>query len=111
MHHAARLTRARGMLRDMVHCQDFPEISARLGFIPASDDVEDVEHRESHFRCEALLPIVPDILHAATDAGELLNALSDGTPETCEDTVDAARRVSIAVIARLVDSGALEVGQ
>jgi hypothetical protein len=110
MHHAARRTKTREMLRDMVHCHDFPELSQRLGFVPASEDVEEIEHRESHFRCEALFPILPDIFHAATEAGALLSAMSEeNTPEYCEENVDAARRVCVAVIARLVDDGALEV--
>lgn len=109
MHNVVSRTETREILRDMVDCKDFHELAERLGFVPASGEVEEMEHRESHLRCDALAPVMHDLLMAASVAGALLTDLAEGTPEACESTMGAAHRVALAVVAHLVDRGLLEV--
>ncbi len=104
-----RLPRAMSMLRDMISCNDYPDVAAQFGVLPASADVEAAEHRDSHVRCEALLPCVEPLLEAATEAGMIIHALADADPDDLPQHVDVAQRTVVGVVARLIDAGYLEV--
>jgi len=107
---------ARNMLRDLTPCDDFDETARRVGFIPASSDVDQIEHHQSHIRCSAVEPLSEVIADLSTTCGRLTAALCtpDDSGPLPEEAVDHFVKVShfaaFAVIMQLVDHGYLKVG-
>ncbi|MEU1816061.1 hypothetical protein ABZ543_12820 [Streptomyces roseifaciens] len=105
----------RGMLRDIVACADYPQVCQRLGLVPASDDVDRMEHYQSHQRLIDYLDVAePAICHAAVAADVLysLTHLADGDSDDAERELFhfIARSATSAVIAHLLHIGVLAVG-
>jgi hypothetical protein len=105
---------ARNMLRDLVPCSEFDMYAESLGFVPASPDVAEIEHRQCHMRRANIEPIIPAIVESATCAGSVAHGMAEfieGTlpPESRVAHVSLCRLAALAVIAHLVDFGYLEV--
>jgi len=105
---------ARNMLRDLVPCADFDDVSRRLGFIPASDDVEYVEHVTCHRRRETVEPLMPLIAQLATGAAQVIAGVEGATrgpvsPEQIGVYEAVSRGAAYCVITQLVDHGYLGV--
>lgn len=106
---------ARNMLRDLVPCEDFDTLARSMGFVPASTDVTQIEHRQCHLRRKAIEPIVPTIIASANCAGYVAHGMAEFaeharlSTDAQEAYVNLSRVTALAVIAHLVDFGILEV--
>lgn len=105
---------ARNILRDLVPCDDFRNISSQLGFIPASSDVDYVEHVQSHMRREKVIPLTPLIAQLSDDAAQMMAGVQSVVHEpVCEEQLGhylaISRGAAFSVITQLVDHGYLEV--
>lgn len=79
----------RAMLRDIVSCRDFESTAARIGLVGASEEVDDLEHRQAHVRAQLFHQVAPAALCHAQVAGEVMWALThhmcDGEEDSEED--------------------------
>lgn len=106
----------RGMLRDLIACDSFDEISDAFGLVPAGPDVDRVEHAMSHARIEEFMPIAEDTLTHADVAADVLFQLTHMEEEDEDDDGLAmfhfiSRTASCAVISHLLENGVLAVGE
>lgn len=105
---------ARNMLRDLVPCSDFADVSRQLGFIPASDDVEYVEHVTCHRRRDTIEPLLPLIAQLATGAAQVIAGIESAArgpvhPEQVGAYEAVSRGAAYSVISQLIDHGYLGV--
>lgn len=110
---------ARRLLWDIAPCQMAAEVAAFMGLPPASQEIEEMEHTQSHQRLAASGPVVPFI-------GELTkyatHAVVGATIMSSEEQVDEDERQhvverlypmiyqsTLAVVAELIDIGAIHL--
>lgn len=108
---------AKRLLWDVAPCNMVEQVRDLLGYSPASSDVEDMEHSESHLRLAAAsvaYPIVAEMAkHAAQGiVGSMIVGSGDDIPDAVrEDTIEKIEPVilmsSFAIIAELLDVGIL----
>ena len=108
----------RGMLRDVVACSDFDEVCRLLGLVPASPEVDRIEHYQSHMRIEKLNQVADEVFARTDIAADMLVRLTRLNREVDDDEDDEDERAMYAVISRtavgavlghLLDQGILEV--
>ena len=107
----------RGMLRDIVACQDYAQVCRMLGLVPAGPDVDEIEHHQSHERIEEFGRVSKDALSHASVAAEVLfrlTHLGDVEAEEADEKGRAmfhlvSRTATAAVIAHLLENGTLGV--
>jgi hypothetical protein len=102
----------RGMLRDIVACDDYPEVCRKLGLVPAGPDVDSIEHYKSHERIDEFNKVADEAFPHAEIAADLLYRLVRlGNPEAVDDDCE---RVMFTVVSRTavatVNSHLLEKG-
>lgn len=105
---------ARNMLRDLLPCSDFDDVSRQLGFTPASDEVEYLEHVTCHRRREAIEPLMPLIAQLATGAAQVIAGIEGATrgplhPDQVGVYEAVSRGAAFSVIAQLMDHGYIGV--
>lgn len=102
-------------LRDVVACDEFENACARLDLIPPSQDVDEVEHRASHARHQAILPILDRVavkVLAAADTWYLTQYLDeDDEPDLAQMAVfrQLAIRCAISSLGQLAEEGDITV--
>ncbi|MFF8283367.1 hypothetical protein ACF06W_11660 [Streptomyces albus] len=108
----------RAMLRDVVACSDYHEVCHLLGLVPASPDVDEVEHDQSHARIAGFMPVAAQTLLHADIASSVLYRLIqlDDSDEEDEPYARAvldviARTACSTVISHLLEQGTLEIGR
>ncbi|WP_274032493.1 hypothetical protein [Streptomyces sp. MMBL 11-1] len=106
----------RGMLRDIVACSDYQEVCRKLGLVPASPDVDRIEHLLSHTRIEEFNRLATDAFRHADVAALVLYRLSrihdedDADSEVERQMFQAISRTAVAtVVAHLLEKGRLGV--
>lgn len=108
----ANLVVYRSMVRNLVACAEFEQWCQTLNLVPASEEVDEWEHRQSHSRINAVQSIQTEMAEVAALAGLVAHGLFDGA---CEDGSHSELYQHIAVAAvqaaviRLVDQGKLKV--
>lgn len=110
---------AKRILWDVSPCHLAEAVRDLLGYAPASEDVEDMEHRESHERLSEaalLFPLVADMSHHAAMAivGSMIVGSGDEiSDELREETIEKLEPVivqsSFSLIAELLDTGILHL--
>ena len=108
---------AKRLLWDTVPCEIAVPAAALMGMSPASEDVEEMEHRESHRRMVQAAPVVPYLRGMAFDTAKAVMAAQYVAHEVetdQEELNEAAAKMSIivyqstlAILANLLDVGAL----
>ncbi|MEU1552116.1 hypothetical protein ABZ517_05265 [Streptomyces scabiei] len=108
----------RGMLRDVVACRDYHEVCRMLGLVPASPDVDQIEHYKSHMRIEEFNRVAGEVFSHADIAADLLYRLArlnrddDEEDDSERDMFTAVSRTAAAtVIGHLLESGTLGVSR
>lgn len=105
------------MLRDLIECNQHAEVCRRIGLVPPSADVDEIEHMASHERAEVIDPILEETFDAADIAAEVI--LRIGTLNWTElpneadiaQTKSIARATCVAVLCYLAEAGLVEVTQ
>lgn len=108
------------LIWDIVPCATAAEVAAQTGLHPASPDVEDTEHHQSHERLVqvyALTPFLNDFaIHAAKAVrGAMIVGSEDVDPQDEDKVLDVevlaalVYQTSIAIIAELNDIGAIHL--
>lgn len=107
----------RGMLRDIVACDDFSDACRMLGLIPSSPDVDEVEHLQSHQRLELFGDVADEALAHAEIAGDVLYRVicahhdCAGHSEQAKAMYQFICRTAVATVtAHLLEDGTLAVG-
>lgn len=108
----------RRILWDIVPCNEAGDTMRALGITPSSDEVEEMEHRSSHDRLDAINSVLPidDLLEMLTAHGA--EAIVASLSNDHEHAVDKAERdeaterlkpilhaTSRAIVAELLDLG------
>lgn len=108
----------RGMLRDIIACDDYYTVCRLMGMVPAGPDVDEIEHYKSHERLERFDPVAEDAFTHADIAAELLYRLThlgcDGEDDEDENRERAmftlvSRTAASTVIGYLLEKGILGV--
>lgn len=108
----------RGMLRDIVACRDYAEVCRMLNLVPASTEVDLIEHHKSHARIRGLDPVADEALTHAEIAAEVLYRLTHMHDHDQDD--DGSERAMFRVVSRttvamvlghLIEQGLLEVAE
>ncbi|MFH9731903.1 hypothetical protein [Streptomyces sp. NPDC017260] len=107
----------RGMLRDIVACDDYAEVCRLLDLVPAGPDVDEIEHRQSHYRLEEFHQVSDEALSHADVAAEVLYRLThiNQCAPSCEDDQQrqmfhlVSRTAVTTVVAHLLEKGHLGV--
>lgn len=104
----------RGMLRDVVHCSEYEQTCKRMGMVPASPEVDHLEHRNSHARIRDYAEIEDGANTYADLAAEVVLHLAyNEDDEAFEDIRDTyhhlARIVSAEVVSHLLEDGTLQI--
>lgn len=105
------------MLRDLVECDKHAEVCRKVGLVPPSPDVDEIEHMASHERAETIDPILEEMFDAADIAAEVI--LKIGTLNWVEapnavdiaQTKSIARAACVAVLCYLAEAGLVEVAK
>jgi hypothetical protein len=109
---------AKRVLWDVVPCSMATDVANLLGLPPTSEDVEEMEHQESHRRMVAASLVAPFVQAMAQDAAKSVVAalsLSELNEIDDEEREDAASRLypmlfqtAYAIIGNLMDVGILD---
>lgn len=113
---------ARRLLWDVVPCPLAVKVGAFMGLPPASEEIEDMEHQQSHQRLQQAYPTVPFIMEFAKHAtkavvGANILGMSDDEPEVTEEEKDEITvklypmiyQTALAMVAELIDVGILHL--
>jgi hypothetical protein len=110
---------AKRVLWDVVPCSMATDVSKLLGLPPASEDVEEMEHQESHRRLVAASMVAPFVQAMAQDAAQSVVAalsLSEFNEIDDQERLEAAARLfpmlfqtAYAIIGNLMDVGLLHL--
>lgn len=112
---------AKRLLWDVTPCELATEVARALGLPPTSDEVEKMEHRESHRRLMGASPLAPFIQPMASEAtSAVLGAImvthdmsveADGEiiAESAERLLPVVSQASYAIVANLIDMGLLHL--
>lgn len=104
---------------DVVPCDMAPQVASRLGLQPASEEVEDMEHRQSHQRlvdASMLAPVAGMMSQQAAEAvrGAMLVEHGDEAGEEeilqVEKLTPLIFTTAYAIIAEMIDTGLLHIG-
>lgn len=112
MDYLSDLAAARRVLRDIATCSEYPQVSQSLGLIPASADVEEREHKDSHVRKEIVFPLFEEIVTHAAFLGDVIYAVSGGDDQPIvsrELFRGVAQRAALGILCHLVDRGLVEI--
>lgn len=107
---------------DIVPCGQVRDFMPSLGLTPASDDVNEMEHQESHVRLDRLLPIAEVIDDQCHGAAHVITAVMLRQDLECELDPEIEKHMlnqnesvlysgTIAIISNLIDSGVLVLGK
>ena len=107
----------RGMLRDIVACRDYHEVCRLMGLVPAGPDVDEIEHRQSHYRLSEFRQVSDEALAHADIAAQVLYRLvhiGDGPDAPADERGQhmyqlVARTAVSTVVAHLLEKGHLGV--
>jgi hypothetical protein len=113
--------KTRKMVWDIVPCNQVRDFMPPMDLIPGSDDVTEMEHRESHARLDRVAPLA-DRLHGDCEmAARVVTSImlrldtdSEVDPETVEIVVEQNSDVIFsgmaAILAQLIDEGVVQIG-
>lgn len=106
---------------DIIPCPNVRDFMPLLGLVPGSDDVNEMEHAESHRRLDRLAPLVDvieDQCHAAAHVVTacMLRLDIDDAEEGVEEQVvvqnaSVLHAGMVAILAQLLDDGTLVIGK
>lgn len=111
----------RKMIWDLMPHDETDEVFAALNMVPASQDVAEVEHLESHYRLKGLVPLQPAIDLYSSICTEIVGAALMGQAKDDEipaelkqrfnqQTFDLIRPAAYAVVGQLLETGLLHMG-
>ncbi len=109
----------RRLIWDIIPCDKVPEYLPTFGLVPASQDVSEMEHKESHRRIDGIAPIIQALDLLSCEAGMVAKEgilLSQGRDVTSRDReiLRAQSVIDIAVVrsvvANLLESGLIHLG-
>lgn len=104
------------LVHDILPCDDWRRFMAGNGLIPASEDVETMEHAASHMRLNQLTPIISSIRTLSSLAGEVVgrSILEDQGMGSDERALESYRKVAMVsadvVIANLIEMNLIHIG-
>lgn len=110
----------RRLIWDVIPCDMATEYIERLGLNPGTEEGNDLEHRDSHVRLNKLIPIEQVLRVTIALAGDVIaraildTAGIEGPVKENPDYLQYQRVLNagvIAVMANLLDFGAIEIGE
>jgi len=109
---------------DIIPCEEVADLFPKLGLVPASDEVFDMEHDESHRRIDLCGPLVNYIEVFAEITNQVIKAYMLRETEDEASGITAAyvellvqqnlsvmRRGIYATLAQLLDTGVIVIGE
>lgn len=102
---------------DIVPCSVATQTAIKVGLSPASEDVEEMEHRSSHDRLRPIEPIGPMIqmmsgmaVRAALESTEVVHGeVASTDPESAMYLHGLVYQATVGILAELHDAGILEL--